>query len=97
MALNFNENKNELKENEMMIYFIGAFKTKTGKTCVHYAYPKKVKAEYEKGYAIHMDAWFDNISIFDKLPSEPKEVKATYEYKERNNGTAYVSLTDICV
>ena len=96
MALDFGS-KNDLKDNEMMIYFISAFKTKTNKTCVHFAYKKKTSTDYEKGLAIHGDAWFDNIDVFDKCPSEPKEVKARYEYVERNNGTAYISLTDICI
>lgn len=99
MALDFNKTQTELKNDEMMILLITAFKTKTGKTCLKYAFPKKTITDYEKGYAVVMDQWFDNTSIFDKLSSDKfgKEIKVKYEYKVRNNGSAYISITDLCI
>ena len=99
MALDFNRTQTELKENEMLILPITAFKTKTGKTCLKYAFPKKTKTDYEKGYAVVMDQWFDNTSVFEKIGSEKfgKEMKVKFEYKVRNNGSAYISITDLCI
>lgn len=99
MAFEIGKTQTELKDNEIMVLIISSYKTKTGKTCVKYAFPKKVKTEYEKGYSVCMDAWFDTTDVFEKIKPEMfgTEVKAKYEYILRSNGSAYMSLLDICI
>ena len=88
----------DLKSNEKEVILISAFKTKTNKSCVQFAFDKKVMGEYEKGFPIVMSQWFDTLDIFNKLKSDSfgRKVKVSYEYKERNNGQAYFSIVDIC-
>lgn len=99
MALDFNKTQTELKENEMMVLIITAFKTKSGKTCLKYAFPKKTTTDYEKGYAVVKDQWFDGIEVFNKLSTDKfgKEIKVKYEFLVKNNGSADISITDLCI
>lgn len=90
----------ELKSDEMMIHIISVFKSpKSGKTCLDYAFTKKVNTDNEKGYSVHMTQWFDNDTIFNKVTDDicGTNVKAKFEYAMRNNGSAYISITDLCI
>lgn len=98
MDLNFNNKQQDLKPNEMNILLINAFKTKTNKTCIQYAFVKKIMGEYEKGFPIVMQQWFDKVDMFNSLKDDMfgKICKAKFEYKLRNNGQAYISISEIC-
>ena len=72
-------------------------KTKSGKSCLNFAYEEKKKSDFRKGY-VPFTNWFDSTELFEKIDTDEhigKILEATYTYVPGYSGTATLQLLEI--